>query len=447
MFERLTERLEQVFKRLRGYGKLKEHHIDEALRQIRVVLLEADVNFKVVKEFIVKVREKSIGEKVLESFTPTQQVVKIVRDELIGLLGGQKSDLVFSSKSPSVFMLVGLQGCGKTTTAGKLGKWLRKSNHSPLLVSTDVYRPAAQEQLKIVAEEIGLPVFSDNSPSPVKVGTNSVKRAGREGYDVVIVDTAGGMHINKELMDELATLKRELQPAEVLFIADAMTGQDAVRSAKVFNETLDITGIILTKLDGDARGGAALSIKSVTEKPIKFIGIGERYDELEPFYPERIVSRILGMGDVLSLIEKAEAAIDRKEAQALEEKIRKESFTLEDFRSQLKHIGKMGSLSQILSLFPGVSKLKGIDLTDFDEVDLKRIEAIINSMTKEERLNHNIINGSRRKRIAKGSGTSVQEVNQLLKQFAQTKKVIKQLNLLSQGRRGVKLPFSFFDGN
>lgn len=447
MFERLTERLEQVFKRLRGYGKLKEHHIDEALKQIKVVLLEADVNFKVVREFIAKVSDKSLGERVLESFTPTQQVVKIVRDELIELLGGEKSDLIFSSKTPSIFMLVGLQGCGKTTTAGKLGKWLRKTNHSPLLVSTDVQRPAAQEQIRVVAEESGLPAFSDNSSSPLEVCFNSVKMAKREGYDVVVVDTAGRMHINKELMDELSILKKELRPAEILFVADAMTGQDAVKSAKVFNENLDVTGIILTKLDGDARGGAALSIKSVTEKPIKFIGVGERYDDLEPFYPDRIVSRILGMGDVLSLIEKAEAAIDRKEAQQLEEKIRKESFTLEDFRSQLRHIGKMGPLSQILSLFPGVSKLKGMDLSEVSEGDLKRIEAIINSMTMDERLNHTIINGSRRKRIARGSGTSVQEVNQLLRQFAQTKKMIKQLNLISQGKSGVKLPFPFFDGN
>ena len=447
MFERLTERLEQVFKRLRGYGKLKEHHIDEALKQIKVVLLEADVNFKVVREFIAKVSDKSLGERVLESFTPTQQVVKIVRDELIELLGGEKSDLIFSSKVPSIFMLVGLQGCGKTTTAGKLGKWLRKTNHSPLLVSTDVQRPAAQEQIRVVAEESGLPAFSDNSSSPLEVCFNSVKMAKRDGCDVVVVDTAGRMHINKELMDELSILKKELRPAEILFVADAMTGQDAVKSAKVFNENLDVTGIILTKLDGDARGGAALSIKSVTEKPIKFIGVGERYDDLEPFYPDRIVSRILGMGDVLSLIEKAEAAIDRKEAQQLEEKIRKESFTLEDFRSQLRHIGKMGPLSQILSLFPGVSKLKGMDLSEVSEGDLKRIEAIINSMTMDERLNHTIINGSRRKRIARGSGTSVQEVNQLLRQFAQTKKMIKQLNLISQGKSGVKLPFPFFDGN
>ena len=447
MFERLTERLEQVFKRLRGYGKLKEHHIDEALKQIKVVLLEADVNFKVVREFIAKVSDKSLGERVLESFTPTQQVVKIVRDELIELLGGEKSDLNFSSKVPSIFMLVGLQGCGKTTTAGKLGKWLRKTNHSPLLVSTDVQRPAAQEQIRVVAEESGLPAFSDNSSSSLEVCFNSVKMAKRDGCDVVVVDTAGRMHINKELMDELSILKKELRPAEILFVADAMTGQDAVKSAKVFNENLDVTGIILTKLDGDARGGAALSIKSVTEKPIKFIGVGERYDDLEPFYPDRIVSRILGMGDVLSLIEKAEAAIDRKEAQQLEEKIRKESFTLEDFRSQLRHIGKMGPLSQILSLFPGVSKLKGMDLSEVSEGDLKRIEAIINSMTMDERLNHTIINGSRRKRIARGSGTSVQEVNQLLRQFAQTKKMIKQLNLISQGKSGVKLPFPFFDGN
>lgn len=447
MFERLSERLEQVFRRLRGYGRLKEHHIDEALREIKVVLLEADVNFRVVKEFIAKVREKSLGEKVLESFTPTQQVVKIVQDELIELMGGEKSDLMFSPKAPSVFMLVGLQGCGKTTTVGKLGKWLRKRNHSPLLVSTDVNRPAAQEQLKVIAEESGLTVFSDNSLSPLDVCFNSVKMASREGYDVVIVDTAGRMHIDRELMDELVSLKKELQPAEVLFVADAMTGQDAVKSAKVFNETLDITGIILTKLDGDARGGAALSIKSVTYKPIKFVGVGERYDDLEPFYPERIASRILGMGDVLSLIEKAEAAVDRKAAQALEEKIRKESFTLEDFRSQLKHIKRMGPLSQLVSLFPGSSKLKGMDLPDVNEGELKRIEAIINSMTREERLNHTIINGSRRKRVARGSGTSVQEVNQLLRQFAQTKKMIKQLNLLSQGRRGAKFPFPFFDGN
>ncbi len=447
MFERLTERLEQVFKRLRGYGKLKEHHIDEALRQIKVVLLEADVNFKVVREFIAKVSDKSLGERVLESFTPTQQVVKIVRDELIELLGGEKSDLIFSSKIPSIFMLVGLQGCGKTTTAGKLGKWLRKTNHSPLLVSTDVQRPAAQEQIRVVAEESGLPAFSDNSSSPLEVCHNSMKMAKQGGYDVVVVDTAGRMHINKDLMDELSILKKELRPAEILFVADAMTGQDAVKSAKVFNENLDVTGIILTKLDGDARGGAALSIKSVTEKPIKFIGIGERYDDLEPFYPERIVSRILGMGDVLSLIEKAEEAIDRKEAQDLEEKIRKESFTLEDFRSQLRHIERMGPLTQILSLFPGVSKLKGMDLSEISEGDLKRIEAIINSMTIEERLNHTIINGSRRKRIARGSGTSVQEVNQLLRQFDQTKKMIKQLNLISQGKRGAKLPFPFFDGN
>jgi signal recognition particle subunit SRP54 len=426
MFDQLSEKLQQTLKNLRGEGRLTAKHIEEGMREIRIALLEADVNFKVVKGFIDSVQSKCLNQEVLDSLTPGQQVVKIVRDELIHILGDSNSSLTFT-EPPTVYMLVGLQGSGKTTTSGKLALWLRKNGRSPYLVSTDVYRPAAMDQLAVLAKQIQVPFYpSTPDQDPIDLAKKAVYEAKNTGYSVLIVDTAGRLHLDDDLMKELQRMKAAINPKEILFIADAMTGQDAVKSADAFNKALDLTGMIMTKMDGDAKGGAALSIRMVTQKPIKMVGTGEKVAELEVFYPDRLASRILGMGDVLSLIEKAEEAFDRKQAEKLERKLRKEAFTLEDFRDQLLQIKKLGPISQIMSMLPGVnsSMMKNLNV---DDKALVRIEAIINSMTPGERANHSLINGSRRKRIAKGSGTTVEEVNRLLKQFVQAQKMIKQV--------------------
>lgn len=427
MFDSLTNKLNSIFKKLRGHGKLSEQNIAEALKEVRLALLEADVNFRVVKEFIEKIRARALGQEVLESLTPAQQVIKIVYDELVQLLGGKNYGLNLSFKPPIPIMLVGLQGSGKTTTLAKLGKFLRDRGRRPCLVPADIRRPAAIEQLKKLGEQLGLPVFQSNpGDTALSICQKALHWADKENMDVILIDTAGRLHIDEALMGELQEIKRSLNPKEVLLVADAMTGQDAVNVAQKFNEALAIDGVILTKLDGDARGGAALSIKAVTGKPIKFIGVGEKTDALEVFHPERMASRILGMGDVLSLIERAQEAIDAQKAQELEKKILKESFTLEDFRDQIQQIKKMGSLEQILSMIPGMGRLKIPKDLQADEKELVKVEAIINSMTKEERRYPEIINGSRRLRIAKGSGTTVQDVNQLLKQYLQMKKMLRQ---------------------
>lgn len=438
MFDQLSEKLQRTLKNLRGEGKLTPKHIEEGMREIRIALLEADVNFKVVKNFIDAVKAKCLNQEVLDSLTPGQQVVKIVRDELTHILGDQNAALIFS-EPPTIYMLVGLQGSGKTTTAGKLAIWLRKNGRSPYLVSTDIYRPAAMEQLTILAKQSQIPSYpSTPKEDPVALAQKALSEAKNTGYSALIVDTAGRLHLDEELMVELQKMKAAIQPDEILFIADAMTGQDAVKSAEAFNNALDLTGIVLTKLDGDAKGGAALSIRMVTQKPIKLVGTGEKLSELEVFYPDRLASRILGMGDVLSLIEKAEEAFDRKQAEKLERKLRKAAFTLEDFRDQLRQIKKLGPLSQILGMLPGInsSMMKNLNI---DDKALVRIEAIIDSMTPAERANHSLINGSRRKRIARGSGSTVEEVNKLLKQFVQAQKMIKQVANMDPSK--MKFPF------
>jgi signal recognition particle subunit SRP54 len=439
MFDQLSEKLQRALKNLRGEGKLTEKHIEEGMREIRMALLEADVNFKVVKNFIDTVKTKCLNKEVLDSLTPGQQIVKIVRDELIHILGDQNSNLIFS-EPPTVYMMVGLQGSGKTTTTAKLALWLRRNGRSPYLVSTDVYRPAALDQLAINAAQAQMPYYpSTPDQDPVDLARKALYEAKNTGYSALIVDTAGRLHLDEDLMQELQRMKNEIHPQEILFIADAMTGQDAVKSAEAFNKALDITGIILTKMDGDAKGGAALSMRMVTQKPIKMVGSGEKLSELEVFYPDRLASRILGMGDILSLIEKAEEAFDRKQAEKLEKKLRKEAFTLEDFRDQLVQLKKMGPLSQVLGLLPGVnpSMMKNMNV---DEKALVRIEAIINSMTPRERADHTLINGSRRRRIARGSGTTVEEINKLLKQFVGAQKMIKQM--AGMNPKKLKFPFS-----
>jgi signal recognition particle subunit SRP54 len=428
MFEALTEKLQRAFKNLRGQGKLSEEHLRGALAQIREALLEADVHVEVADALLARVGEKALGQEVLLQLSPDQQVIKIVRDELAVLLG-QTVRPNFASRPPSVWLLVGLQGSGKTTTTGKLARWLSRNGHRPLVVSTDVYRPAAREQLAQVARAAGVRCFAaEGLQQPLEIARAALREARLSASDVVLVDTAGRLHIDDALMDELALLKRELQPAEILFIADAMIGQDAVRSASEFHRRLGLTGVVLTKLDGDARGGAALSIGKVTGAPIKFLGVGEKYDALEPFYPDRIVSRILGMGDVLTLIEKAEQAVDQKKAAELERKLRRDDFTLEDFREQLRQLRKMGPLEQLVGLLPKVGPLAQLPRdAQMDEQRLKRVEAIINSMTPEERADHTLIDGRRRRRIARGSGTSVQEVNQLLRQYMEMRRLIRQM--------------------
>jgi signal recognition particle subunit SRP54 len=425
MFESLSTRLQDVFKTLRGEGRLTEENVEAALREIRLALLEADVNFKVVKAFIDRVRDRAMGQDVLRSLSPSQQVVKIVRDEMVALFGDAEGGLRPTTKRPRVILLLGLQGSGKTTTAGKLGKWLAKQGRHPLLVSTDVRRPAAIQQLNVLGEQASLRVHDPAGDlDPVSRAKGALTEAANLGFDVVIVDTAGRLHIDDELMTELVAIKTVTDPSDLLFVADAMTGQDAIKSAGEFNARVGVTGVVLTKLDGDARGGAALSVVSVVGVPIAFVGSGERLEDLEPFHPERVVSRVLGMGDVLSLIEKAEAAIDHDDAARLEEKIRKSEFTLDDFRDQLRTIKKMGPLESIMGMLPGMG---GMKMPDVDPKQMERVEAIIGSMTPDERRRQHIINGSRRKRIAKGSGTTVEEVNRLLKQFVQMQKMLKQL--------------------
>jgi signal recognition particle subunit SRP54 len=428
VFDSLSTRLQDVFKTLRGQGRLTEQNVEAALREIRLALLEADVNFKVVKAFIDRVRDRAMGQDVLRSLSPSQHVVKIVRDEMLALFGDAAGGLQTTSKHPRVILLLGLQGAGKTTTAGKLGKWLTKQGRHPLLVSTDVKRPAAIEQLTIVAEKADVRVYNPpDELDPVKRAAGALKEASNLGFDVVIVDSAGRLHIDDELMAELVAIRDLTDPSDRLYVADAMTGQDAIKSAGEFNRRIGVTGVVLTKIDGDARGGAALSVVSVVGVPIAFVGSGERLEDLEPFHPDRIVSRVLGMGDVLSLIEKAEAAISEDDAERLEARIRSNEFTLEDFRDQLKTIRKMGPLEQVIGMLPGLGNIKALSQNQPDEKQISRVEAIINSMTPEERRKQHIINGSRRKRIAKGSGTSVEDVNRLLKQFVQMQKVLKSL--------------------
>lgn len=432
MFDNLSDKLQRVFKNLRGEGKLTAENMEDALREIRVALLEADVHFKVVKQFIEQVRAKAMGEEVLTALSPTQQVVKIVRDELTKMLGTHQAKLRFANEPPSVVIIVGLQGSGKTTSTGKLARFLAKEGKKPQLVSVDVYRPAARQQLSILGKQVNAPVYDGTAEekAPLELARSARREAMQTGRDVLLVDTAGRLHIDEQLMQELQELKGALDPVEILFVADAMTGQDAVKTADEFHKRLGITGVILTKMDGDARGGAALSIRSVTGQPLKFVGVGERSDALEPFHPDRVASRILGMGDVLSLIDRVQETIDQKEAEKIQEKLLTgDDFTLADFRDQMKQIRKLGPLENILKMMPGFGDLKNqLKDTKVDEKDLNRIVAIIDSMTPHERRNHMIINGSRRRRIAKGSGTSVQDVNSLLKQYAQARKMMKSLS-------------------
>jgi len=436
MFESLSEKLSKTFKKLRGQGKLTEKNIEEALKEVRMALLEADVNYKVVKKFVEDIRQSSMGQEVLDSLTPGQQVIKIVYEELIRLMGGSRQELNLTGRTPFTLMLVGLQGSGKTTTAGKLALHLRKKGRNPYLVPADIYRPAAIEQLQKLGSQLGIPVHdTEKNRKPEDTCREALSMAGSVGADILIIDTAGRLHIDDELMAELVRIKERVSPTEILLVADAMTGQDAVNVAKRFNDLLDISGVILTKMEGDARGGAALSVKAVTDKPIKFIGVGEKLDALEPFFPDRLASRILGMGDMLSLIEKAQEEFDEKEALKLAKKLRKREFDLEDFLSQLRQLKKLGSLEQIMSMLPGMGQLKQLKNMKPDEKELVRVEAIINSMTKEERGNYKSVNGSRRRRIALGSGTTIQDVNRLLKNFAQTKKMME--NLTRKGLQGV----------
>ncbi len=425
MLEDLTQKLESAFKKLRGHGKLSEENIAESLTEIRRALLEADVNYKVVKDFVASVREKAVGEEVMRSVTPGQLVVKIVHDEMIRLLGGTAAPLKSAGIPPTILMLCGLQGSGKTTFAGKIALHLQKSGRKPMLVAADVYRPAAIEQLKVLGRGLNVPVYDEGIGDPVKIAFNAIGAARQKFCDTIILDTAGRLHIDEAMMNELVKVKSRIRPHEILFIADGMTGQDAVNTASAFAERLDFNGVVLTKMDGDTRGGAALSIKAVTGKPIKFLSIGEKLDELEPFYPDRVASRILGMGDVVTLVEKAQSTMDEEKAKKLEAKLKKAEFDLTDFKDQLQQIKKMGSLESLLKMIPGVGRQLGN--AQVDERGLVRTEAIINSMTVEERTNPRILNGSRRKRIALGSGTRVQDVNQLMNQFQQMKKMMKQM--------------------
>src|SRR5664279_3615410 len=450
MFDNLSEKLQRVFKNLRGEGKLTAENMESALREIRMALLEADVNFRVVKQLIENIKEKAMGEEVLAALSPSQQVIKIVHEELIKILGSHESKLRFANDPTSVFLIVGLQGSGKTTSSGKLARWLARNGHRPMLVSVDIYRPAAREQLRVIAQAIKAHIYEGKvEESNTATVERLVKEARREAInnacDVLIVDTAGRLHIDEQLMDEMQSLKKILNPQEILFVADAMTGQDAVRSADEFHKKLTLTGVILTKMDGDARGGAALSIRNVTGQPIKFIGVGEKYDALEPFHPDRIVGRILGMGDILSLIEKADATMDKKKSEAFAAKaMSHEGFSLEDFRDQLRQVKKLGSIKSIMGMMPKIGPFANMQKAadNVDEKELNRVEAIINSMTPYEREHHESINGSRRKRIARGSGTSVQEINQLLRQYAQMRKMFKSMGKPSFARRlaGMKMP-------
>jgi signal recognition particle subunit SRP54 len=444
MFDNLSEKLQRVFKNLRGEGRLSAENMESALREIRMALLEADVNFRVVKQLIENIKVKAMGEEVLTALSPSQQVIKIVHEELIKILGSHESKLRFANEPPSVFLIVGLQGSGKTTSTGKLARWLSKNGHRPQLVSVDVYRPAARQQLKVIAREVGQAVYegAPEETQPLELARSARREAVNNGRDVLLVDTAGRLHIDEELMVELQQLKEHLNPVEILFVADAMTGQDAVKSADEFHKRLGITGVILTKMDGDARGGAALSIRNVTGQPLKFVGVGEKFDALEPFHPDRAAQRILGMGDILSFIEKAEEAIDKKQAVEMQRKLIENDFTLEDFRDQLRQLRKLGPLESLLGMMPKVGILKELKDVKVDEKEISRVVAIIDSMTAHERANHMIINGSRRRRIAKGSGTSVQDVNQLLKQYTQARKMMKTFSggLLGKKLGKMKLP-------
>ena len=434
MFESLSEKLEGIFKKLKGRGVLNEESVNAALREIRMALLEADVNFKVVKDFIEEVRARAVGKEVLESLTPGQQVVKIVHDRLVELMGSTSANIKFGSRIPAPIMLVGLQGCGKTTTAAKLARLL-SAEKRVYLVSADVYRPAAMEQLAVLGRQIKAGVFEAGAlRDPVKICTEALEQARREGYEVVLIDTAGRLHIDELLMQELRRIKESVNPAEILYVADAMTGQDAVNVGAKFNELIGIDGVIMTKMDGDARGGAALSLRAVVGKPLKFVGVGEKMDALEVFHPERMANRILGMGDILSLVEKAQAAIDEKTARQMQESLRKSEFTLEDFRNQLGQIKKMGPLKDMIGMIPGMGKIKALKGMEPDDGELVKIAAIIDSMTKKERNNYLIIDGRRRKRIARGSGTTVQDVNRLLKNYIEIRKMMKKIN----SRGGVK---------
>ena len=444
-FEGLAERLQGTIKKITGKGKVSEQDVKEMTREVRLALLEADVNFKVVKDLIKRIRERAVGQEVMDSLTPGQQVIKVVKEELTELMGGEQSKIAVSDRPPTVIMMVGLQGAGKTTTSGKLANHLRKNhNRSPLLVACDVYRPAAVDQLETLGKQLDLPVYSQGTDvNPVDIAKEAVDHAKEEHRDYVLIDTAGRLHVDTDLMDELQQIKEEVNPDEIFLVVDAMTGQDAVNVAESFNDQLDISGVILTKLDGDTRGGAALSIKAVTDKPVKFAGMGEKLDQLEPFHPERMASRILGMGDVLSLIEKAQTNVDEQQAIELEEKMRNMSFTFDDFLEQMGQVKKMGPLDDLLSMIPGANKMKGLKNAQFDERQLAQVEAIVQSMTKEERQTPNIMNASRRKRIAKGSGTSVSQVNRLLKQFDEMKKMMKQMTNAQKGKKGKAMKFPF----
>jgi signal recognition particle subunit SRP54 len=441
-FESLASKLQETFKKLKGRGKLTEKDVKEAMREVKLALLEADVNFKVVKDFVNKVSEKAVGSEVLESLTPGQHVIKIVKDELTDLMGSTQSKIVFAPKPPTVLMLVGLQGAGKTTTCGKLAAVLRKQGKKPLLVAGDIYRAAAIKQLQVVGNQLDIPVFTmGDKKSPVDIAKAAIQYAGSNGNDLVIIDTAGRLHINEELMEELVNIKQAIKPTEILLVVDAMTGQDAVNVAENFNQKLGIDGVILTKFDGDTRGGAALSVRAVTGKPIKFVGMGEKLSDLEPFYPDRIASRILGMGDILSLIDKAQEAFDQKKALELEKKIRAQQFTFDDFLNQLEQMKNMGPLDQVLGMIPGMNQ-KMLKNVEIDDKQLAHVEAIIKSMTKKERENPSIINSSRKKRIANGSGTKIQDVNNLLKQFEQMQKLMKQFGDPKKLKKGkIRFPF------
>ncbi len=444
MFQSLTEKLQNVFKNLRGMGRLSEQNIQDALKEVKLALLEADVNFKVVKSFIDAVREKAVGQEVLNSLTPAQQVIKIVHDELINIIGSKEEKIILGGKTPHVILICGLQGSGKTTSCGKLAAYLRKKGHRPMMAACDIYRPAAIKQLEVIGAQLNIPVFSmGNQVSPVEIVKNARDKATAEACDVLIVDTAGRLHIDEELMKELKDIVAAVEPEETLLVVDAMTGQDAVNMSKQFNDMLPITGFVMTKLDGDARGGAALSIRHITGKPIKLIGLGEKLDALEPFHPERMASRILGMGDILSLIEKAQSNMDLDKMKELEKSMREESFNFEQFLAQMEQIQKMGPLDQLLGMIPGFSSMPQMKDVKIDEKDLEHIKAIIRSMTIKERKCPAIIDGSRRKRISEGSGRSVQEVNKLLKQFEQTKKMMKQMSKMSGmfGKFAGKMPF------
>ncbi len=440
----MTGRLQETFKKIRGKGKVTETDVNDMMREVRLALLEADVNFKVVKDFVSRVKERAVGQEVFKSLTPGQQVIKVVNEELTQVLGGTQSKLILAPKPPTIIMMVGLQGAGKTTHTGKLAKYLIKQNKQPLLVAADIYRPAAIKQLEVLGEQLQVPVFSmGTEASPVEIAKKGVAYAKEQHRDIVLIDTAGRLHIDNQLMDELLNIREAVNPTEIMLVVDAMTGQDAVNVAQSFNETLDITGVILTKLDGDTRGGAAISVKAVTGCPIKFVGMGEKLDLLEPFYPDRMASRILGMGDVLTLIEKAQEAVDEEKARELQKKIRKAEFTFEDFLDQMEQLKKMGPLEDILGMLPGANKVKGLKDIKVDDKQLGRVEAIVRSMTKHEKQHPEILNASRRRRIATGSGTTIQDVNRLLKQFEDMKKMMKQFSTMKKGKKnkGFKFPF------